>query len=83
MLAELRKFEAEYDAVAADLFAVEKLTAGSRNTLKRFVTHLLIRPVPNAIQAEVVCSMLDALEDDHLVELHQMVHFYDPGRSVN
>lgn len=40
-------------------------------------------PVPNVIRVQVLSSILDVLEDEHLEELHDIVHVYDPGRSVN
>jgi len=91
MLAELRKLDAEHDAVAADLFAVKTfspaktLTDQSRDKLKSFVAYILLGPypVPNVIRVQVLSSILDVLEDEHLGELYDIVHVYDPGRSVN
>lgn len=91
MLAELRKHDAEHDAVAADLFAVKTFSAAkvlsdrSRDMLKKFVAYILLGPdpVPTVIRVPIIASILEVLEDDHLVELHDIVHVYDPGRRVN
>jgi hypothetical protein len=43
----------------------------------------MIPPNSGAIQVEVAYSMLDALEDDHLLELDVRVHAYELGGKVN
>jgi hypothetical protein len=83
MFAELRKLNAEHDGLAKTLLGTKFLTAEERERVKRCVAHFLIGPVPGAIQADVAYSILDALGDDHLVELDVMVHAYEVDTSVN
>jgi len=57
----------------------------ARERIKRCVISCLIRPNldPDGIQLEVAYSMLDALEDDHLLELDVMIHDYDAVGGAN
>lgn len=59
------------------------LTDDHRERIKRCVAHYLIGPIPGAIQAQVTYSMMDVLDDDHLVELDVMIHDYDSDEEAN
>ena len=69
--------------LAKKLFGPNFLSNDDRERIKRCAAHFIIRPNPGAIQVEVAYSMLDALEDDHLLELDVMVHAYELGAKVN
>jgi hypothetical protein len=59
------------------------LTAAGRERIKRCVAHFLIGSDPDASQAEVTYSILDALSADHLAEPDVIVLDSSQARACN
>lgn len=53
------------------------MTADERGRIKRCIAWFLCGEM-GALRSEVVYSMMDALEDDHLAKLDGMIHIYEP-----
>jgi len=58
------------------------MTSDERARIKRCIATFLCGS-PGVVQAEVAYSMMDALEDDHLKELDDMIHIYETDEKTD
>ena len=69
--------------MASGDFTKEKsMTSDERERIKRCIATFLCGS-PGALRAEVVYSMMDALEDDHLADLDGMIHIYETDEKTD
>jgi hypothetical protein len=61
---------------------VEAMTSDERERIKRCIAWFLC-PEPSALQAEILYSILDALEHAHLAELDGRIHNYETDEKSN
>jgi hypothetical protein len=53
------------------------MTSDERARIKQCIAWFLCGEM-GALRAEVLYSMLNVLQDDHLMELDRMIHIYEP-----
>ncbi len=58
------------------------MTSDERARIKRCIARFLCGEM-GALRCEVVYSMMDALEDDHLTELDRMIHIYETDEKTD